>query len=254
MAKKSDDRRGPAAFDRHFSALYGERWPALREALAAPGRPEDHLEGLVKPYYLDGASVRAARRLEVRQGDTVLDMCAAPGGKTLVLALALGGTGGLVSNDRSADRRGRLKRVVEDHLPGPLKAVVTITAYDATKWGLHQRETYDRILLDAPCSSERHLVRSPTHLAEWSPHRTKALAQQALAMLCAGLEALKTGGRLLYSTCSISTEENEGLLERFAAKRPGAWKLIDQKLVLPDDSEGEGPLFYALLEKLKQTP
>ena len=253
VAKKSDQRRGPAAFDRHFGAVYGDRWPVLREALAAPGRPEAHLEGLEKPYYLDGASVRAARRLEVQPNDEVLDMCAAPGGKTLVLALALGGTGRLVSNDRSADRRGRLKRVIDEHLPTVLKTIVTVTGYDATKWGLHEKDAYDRILLDAPCSSERHLVHSPGHLADWSPNRTKALAQQAMAMLCAALEALRPGGRLLYSTCSISPEENEGLLGRFATKRPDAWTLIDQCLVLPDES-GEGPLFYALIEKVTRTP
>jgi 16S rRNA C967 or C1407 C5-methylase (RsmB/RsmF family) len=249
VAKKSEDRRGPAAFDRYFAGVYGDRWPALRSALAEPSRPEAHLEGLVKPYYLDGASVRAAQRLGVEPGDTVLDLCAAPGGKTLVLALALGGRGRLVSNDRSSDRRGRLKRVVEEHLDDATRSVVTVTGYDATKWGLHESAVYDKILLDAPCSSERHLVHSPAHLADWSPNRTKSLAQQALAMLCAALEALKPGGRLVYSTCSISPEENEGLLERFAAKRPHAWKLVEQTLVLPDAAQGEGPLFYAVLEK-----
>lgn len=248
MGKKSEDRRGAAAFDRHFAAFYGDRWPALRDALAQPPRPEAHLEGLVKPYYLDGASVRAARSLGVQPGDTVLDLCAAPGGKTLVLAMALQGEGRLVSNDRSADRRGRLRRVVEEHLPEAEKQTVTVTGYDATQWGLHESGVYDRILLDAPCSSERHLVHSPAHLAQWSPNRTKTLAQQALAMLCAALEALKPGGRLVYSTCSISPQENEGLLERFATKRPGAWRLVDQTLVLPDE-DGEGPLFYAILEK-----
>jgi len=249
VGKKSDDRRGPTAFDRYFQEIYGERWPALRTALAGPGRPEAHLEGLLKPYFLDGASVRAARALGVVPGDTVLDMCAAPGGKTLVLALALGGEGKLVSNDRSADRRGRLKRVVEEHLDPELRSVVTVTGYDATRWGLHEQGIYDKILLDAPCSSERHLVHSPAYLADWSPNRTKTLAQQALAMLCAALEALKPGGRLLYSTCSISPEENQNLLERFAAKRPGQWILIDKNLDLPDIAEGEGPLFRALIEK-----
>jgi len=250
VGKKTDDRRGAAAFDRHFAGVYGERWPTLRRALAEPGRPEAHLEGLIKPYYLDAASVRCAEALGVRPGDTVLDMCAAPGGKTLVLALALEGTGRLVTNDRSADRRARLKRVVADHLPAAWKANVRVTGFDATRWGLYEQEAYDRILLDAPCSSERHLVHSPAHLAEWSPNRTKTLAQQGLAMLCAALEALRPGGSLLYSTCSISPEENEGLLGRFAAKRPGRFEVAGQTLVLPDAAAGEGPLFWALLKKL----
>ena len=249
MGKKTGDRRGPTAFDRHFEAVYGERWPGLRDALAAPPNPDAHLEGLVKPYYLDAASVRAARALGVEPGESVLDLCAAPGGKTLVLALALGGRGQLVANDRSADRRARLRRVVSEHLPAELQALVTVTGHDATKWGLHEQERYDRVLLDAPCSSERHLIRSPGYLSDWSPHRTKVLAQQALAMLCASLEALRPGGTLVYSTCSINPEENEDLLERFASKRPGRWTLQEQTLVLPDESKGEGPLFWAKLVK-----
>jgi len=252
MGKRTSDRRGPAAFDRHFEHLYGDRWRRLREALAAPPNPEALLGDLVKPYYLDAASVRAAQALGVEPGDAVLDLCAAPGGKTLVLALALGGTGELVANDRSADRRARLRRVVAEHLPEEFQAPVTFTGHDATKWGLHERERYDRVLLDAPCSSERHLIRSPGYLSDWSPHRTRVLAQQALAMLCAALEALKPGGTLVYSTCSISPEENRGLLERFAAKRPGRWTLQEQTLVLPDDSEGEGPLFWAKLVKMRE--
>jgi len=250
VGKKSEERRGPSAFDRHFSEIYGPRWPGLRSALAAPPQPEAHLDGLVKPYYLDGASVKAAQALGVRPGDEVLDLCAAPGGKTLVLALALAGTGRLVSNDRSPDRRGRLRRVVADHLPPECQTNLLVTGYDATRWGLHEKARYDRVLLDAPCSSERHLVRNPGHLAVWSPSRTKTLAQQALAMLCAALEALKPGGRLVYSTCSISPEENEGLLERFAAKRPGLWVLQERNLLLPDEADGQGPLFWAVIEKL----
>ncbi len=248
MAKKTDRRGGPA-FDRHFETVYGPRWPALREALSAPPRPEALVDGLVKPYYLDTASVRAARALDVQPDDTVLDLCAAPGGKTLVLATALAGTGRLTSNDRSADRRGRLKTVIEDHLPEPWRANVTVTGHDATRWGLHEQNVYDRILLDAPCSSERHVLRSPAHLAEWSPGRTRTLAQQALAMLCSALEALKPGGTMVYSTCSISPDENDGALERFTAKRRGLWTLVERSLTLPDDSGGEGPLFYAVIRK-----
>jgi len=163
--------------------------------------------------------------------------------------LALAGTGRLVSNDRSSDRRARLRRVVEEHLPPRSRANVTITGHDASTWGLHEKEIYDRILLDAPCSSERHLIHSPVHLAQWSPGRTKALARQSMAMLCGALEALKPGGWLLYSTCSISPEENEALLERFEAKRRGCWSLAEKELILPDEFEGEGPLFWALIQK-----
>ncbi len=248
MAKKAA-HRGAGAFDEHFSAIYGPRWVSLRKALNEPSRPESHIPGLIKPYYLDRASAAAAAALGVQPGDEVLDLCAAPGGKTLVLATALGGRGRLTSNDRSADRRARLRRVLDEHLPPALRKLVVVTGHDATRWGLHEKEAYDKILLDAPCSSERHVLRDPAALALWSPARTRSLAQQALAMLCSALEALRPQGRLLYSTCSISPEENELLLQRFQVKRPGAWALVERALVLPDENAGEGPLFWALLEK-----
>ena len=124
---------------------------------------------------------------------------------------------------------------MDGHLPTEFRSNLTITGHDATRWGLHEQGVYDRILLDAPCSSERHLIHNPNHLAQWSLGRTRSLAQQALAMLCSAFEALKPGGHLLYSTCSISPEENGILVERFAAKRPHSWTLAEQKIVLPDE-------------------
>jgi 16S rRNA C967 or C1407 C5-methylase (RsmB/RsmF family) len=249
MSRKNSENQGSLAFEDHFSAIYGNRWPALREALAQPMQPEDHLPGLVKPYFLDAASVRAAQELDVQPGDDVLDLCAAPGGKTLVLALALKGSGSLTSNDRSPDRRARLHRVIEDHLPAVWRANIRVTGHDATRWGLAQPGRYDRILLDAPCSSERHLIHSPKHLDLWTAHRTKSLAQQGLAMLCAAVDSLKPGGTLVFATCSISPTENQDVLERLRGKRKGQWELASMSLELPDEKKA-GPLFRARLVKL----
>jgi len=251
MARKTPDTQGPLAFESHFAAIYGDRWPALRQALLAPTNPEDLLEGLTEPYFLDAASVRAAQALDVKAGDRVLDMCAAPGGKTLVLALALRGTGQLVSNDRSPDRRVRLNRVIQEHLPEAWRSNIQVTGRDATRWGLYEPNLYDRVLLDAPCSSERHILNSPKHLSIWTPHRTKALAQQGLSLLCSALEVLRPGGMLVYSTCSISPTENGDLLERFANKRKAKWTLEEVAQEFPD-SHGTGPLFWARLRKCGQ--
>ena len=252
MGRTPSIQRGSDAFELHFKTLYGSRWTALRAALEAPPVPEDHLEGLLKPYFLDQASVVAAKALQVRPGDHVLDLCAAPGGKTLVLALALCGNGRLVSNDRSAARRQRLLKVVNEHLPAELKSIVKITGYDGTRWGLFEKNVYNKILIDAPCSSERHLLHHSQYLKDWSPHRTKTLAQQGLALLCAGLEALRPEGRLVYSTCSISPHENQGLIDRFLKKRPGQWRLIETNEIFPDQHQGRGPLFWTVLEKLPE--
>jgi 16S rRNA C967 or C1407 C5-methylase (RsmB/RsmF family) len=248
MARKTPDTQGSLAFERHVAGIYGERWPTLRQALLAPTNPEDLLVGLTEPYFLDSASVRAAQALEVKPGDRVLDMCAAPGGKTLVLALALKGTGHLVANDRSPERRARLLRVVQQHLPRVWSSNIEITGRDATRWGLYEQNVYDRVLLDAPCSSERHILNSPKHLSLWTPHRTKALAQQGLSLLCSALEVLRPGGVLVFSTCSISPTENRQLLERLEIKRKEKWTLEGVSEEFPD-LQGTGPLFWARLRK-----
>jgi 16S rRNA C967 or C1407 C5-methylase (RsmB/RsmF family) len=187
-------------------------------------------------------------------------MCAAPGGKSLVIAAALEGTGSLVSNDRSASRRGRLKRVIAEHLPADYAASVLISSHDATRWGLYEKDRYDRILLDAPCSSERHVLGEAKYLEQWSPSRTKRLAAQSFAMAAAALDALKPGGLLLYSTCTISRLENDGVIGKLLKRRPGMVEILEVPLgygekteyghmVLPDSSGGKGPMYIARLRK-----
>jgi len=253
MAKK----RKPG-FDEWYGDLYDTRWPAIREALKSKPVYTDLSRYLKKPYYLDEASLIAAECLEVRPGHTVLDMCAAPGGKTLVLALALGGAGSLVANDRSSARRARLRRVLDEHLPEELRKIVTITGHDAARWGLHEQDVYDRILLDAPCSSERHVVNSPTHLAKWSPARTRHLSVQAYAMLASAYIAVKPGGLIVYSTCSLSPLENDQVVEKLMKKRDARISLIDIRIgeqtpigrqIVPDRDGGRGPMYIAKIRK-----
>ena len=208
-------------FDSYYQALYQERWPALRASLLAERSPIALNDGLTGPYC--STRLRGGRpNLAVERGDAVLDMCAAPGGKTLVLALALDGEGSLTANDRSADRRARLRRVITDHLDARLRLPITVTSHDATKWSLYERDAYDKILLDAPCSSERHVLTDEKALRAWSPSRPKRLAITQFAMLAAALEAVKVGGTILYVTCSINSGENEEVIEKLHTRRAGA--------------------------------
>ena len=101
-----------------------------------------------------------------QEGDSVLDMCAAPGGKTLALAMNLNlwprALGQLKSNDVSNDRRRRLRQVIETYLPeASISQCIKVTGHDCTTWRHDETDTFDRILLDAPCSTERHLMRKP---------------------------------------------------------------------------------------------
>ena len=218
-------------------------------------------EGLLSPYYMDRASIEIASKLPITPGDTVLDMCAAPGGKTIVLLTRLGGKGKLVSNDRSPDRRERMRRAINETLPEDIRAISTITGHDASKWGLYEKERYDRILLDAPCSSERHVMNSPEHLSQWSPSRPKRLQALQFSMISSALLALRPGGIMLYSTCSINRGEDEDIIARLMKKHPGEIRELPIALqygeerehgaiVLPDRSGGRGPMYAALLEKL----
>jgi len=255
MAKKNK-----ISFNQYYEDIYKERWPKLKEALLSESSSFRLEEGLLKPYFLDPASMAAARELDVQQGDTVLDMCAAPGGKTLLLALALNGTGRLVSNDRSSDRRRRLKDVISSHLPEDLRKNILVTGHDATKWGLFEKEIYDRILLDAPCSSEEHVLKSPPHLARWSPARTKQLSIQAHAMLAAAVDAVKPGGTIIYSTCSLSPLENDDVIKKLLKKRSDIVEICppNEKTgekteygahILPDFGGGQGPIYFVKLLK-----
>lgn len=261
MGKKQRDIEGEKLFDLHYQEVYAERWANLRLALLEERNPVAFCEQLEATYYLDEASIIAARLLGVQKGDLVLDMCAAPGGKSLVLASALQGSGHLVANDRSATRRGRLKKVLKNHLSETWQQSIQVTGHDATKWGLYEQEAYDRILLDAPCSSERHVLNDPKALKIWRPSRPKALAIQQFAMLAAALEAVKVGGFILYSTCSIEPSENEGVIEKLFVKREGrftlehiavpeAEKRSHGSIILPDKANGRGPLYFCLIRRI----
>lgn len=207
------------SFDRYYEELFAGRWPALKEALLASPAMVSLSDGLRAPYYLDRASIVAARALRVRPGERVLDLCAAPGGKSLILALAAGPAGSLTANDRSSERRARLRRVLAEHLPPELLARVRVTGHDASRWGLHERGLYDRVLADVPCSSERHLVASPRLADGWSPARTRHLAIQAYAILAAALDAARAGGVVLYATCALSPLENDEVIAKLLERR-----------------------------------
>lgn len=246
----------------YFEQVYGERWPGLLEALKGDGRAVELRFGeSLEPYFLDEASVFAAKALGVEPGMDVLDMCAAPGGKTLVIASMLKGEGSLQSNDRSPDRRSRLSHVIENSLPAEWRSIISVTGYDGVKFGMHKKECYDRILLDAPCSSDRHVLASPTHLAEWSSKRVKRLSVEQGSLLASAVDALRPGGELVYGTCALAPLENDAVVAKILKKRPSMEVVDIQELmagadrtelgvhILPDKANGCGPIYCAKLRK-----
>lgn len=250
-----------------YSEYFGERWNALLPALRGDSVYKTIQFPGKEPYYLDEASVFAAKALDVKPGMNVLDMCAAPGGKSLILAAALNGIGHLQSNDRSPDRRQRLTHVVENTLPESWREIVQISGYDGARFGRFRPEEFDRILLDAPCSSERHVMESEKHLAEWTPKRISHIAITQGSLLASAVDALKPGGQMIYSTCALSQMENDDVVRKILKKRRG--KIRPVKILpeipgtdetefglqmLPDRCAGRGPIYCAKLEKVESSP
>jgi 16S rRNA (cytosine967-C5)-methyltransferase len=159
----------------------------------------------------DASAAIPARLLEVKAGETALDLCAAPGGKTLQLAAA-GAT--VTALDRSAPR---LKRVAENLARIALKAEAI--AADAATWP--DKRTFDAVLLDAPCSATGTFRRHPDVLWAAKPSEVASLAAVQSKLLDAAARRLNPGGRLVYCVCSLEPEEGEGQIAAFLARSPG---------------------------------
>lgn len=288
--------KGPEGFEAFYSSMYGERWPRLKEALLAPKKhvavvnpfskfkfsdtplhitgisfehdvresfpaPAPTDEGYHNYYLMDAASLLPVEALELVPGEKVVDLCAAPGGKSLLCAWKLQNQGLLVSNDRSAARRARIHRIFDEYLPKTEQKNHTITGYDATKWSLYQKSMYDKVLLDAPCSSERHVLEDSKELSLWAPGRTKAIAITQFAMLASALDIVKVGGTIVYSTCALSRLENDDIIRKLYQKRAGRFELIRKEFsfgevtefgwqVLPDTT-GWGPFYLAVIKRIR---
>jgi 16S rRNA C967 or C1407 C5-methylase (RsmB/RsmF family) len=216
-------------------------------------------DGLLTGYIQDPASVLAARLLDAPPASRVLDLCAAPGGKSLVLAERFAASGELVLNDRSPDRKKRLLQVLKDYVPVEIRKRIRVHQRDGRLWGKHQPASYDAILLDAPCSSEAHVMRDPQALEQWSLKRIQRLSREQLALLRSAVNALRPSGQLVYCTCALAHQENDEVIAELL-ERDTRVSVLETKLpigeatrfgwhVLPDTT-GFGPLFVARLIKL----
>ncbi|MBH1941439.1 RsmB/NOP family class I SAM-dependent RNA methyltransferase [Mobilitalea sibirica] len=174
------------------------------------------------PYYYAGlyyiqepSAMTPASLLPIEKGDKVLDICAAPGGKSTELGARLGGEGLLVSNDISNSRAKALLKNIE--LFGIRNALVLSEA--PNKLYDYFPEYFDKILIDAPCSGEGMFRKSPAIMKNWEQYGVEYYNKLQKEIIHFAARMLKPGGYMLYSTCTFSPEENEGtisyLLEEF---------------------------------------
>jgi 16S rRNA C967 or C1407 C5-methylase (RsmB/RsmF family) len=245
-------------------------------------------------YPLDGASIFPVLALDLTPTSRVFDMCAAPGGKSLVilshLDLLCGGT--LTCCDISSSRRFRLSHTFQNYLPPSLSDSIRILSGDASSPSFYHQysdlfsssqSSFDRILVDAPCSSERHLLHSSQELAKWSSHRSKVNSKRQFSLLYHALNSCAIPGRVVYSTCSLNPQENDevvarvlkhfkkrfqkrktekedaevvrgfvvpqvDLVEGDSLKIPYGEKTECGWIILPDRCDGMGPIYFAVLE------
>lgn len=184
------------------------------DADVQPAKHPYYFAGL---YYLqDPSAMTPASRLPVEEGDAVLDLCAAPGGKATELAARLGGTGLLVANDISSKRARALLKNIE--LFGVENSFI-VTEYPQ-KLRENFEGFFDKILIDAPCSGEGMFRKEPSMVRAWEQNGPEFYARLQEEILSQALPMLKPGGFLLYSTCTFSPLEDEGTVEKILRMDP----------------------------------
>ncbi len=167
-------------------------------------------------YLQEPAAMIPAASAYIAEGDYVLDVCAAPGGKSTQLAARIGCTGMLVANEFVPARAKILLSNIERL--GIQNAIVTNT--DAAHLAEWYPECFDCVLVDAPCSGEGMFRKNPDAIAEWSEETVAMCAARSYDILSAAECCLRPGGTLIYSTCTFAAEENELLIAHFLSTHP----------------------------------
>jgi 16S rRNA C967 or C1407 C5-methylase (RsmB/RsmF family) len=164
-------------------------------------------------YVINPSSLIPPAVLAPKAGEQVLDLCAAPGGKSVQLAARLftqGNAGYLAAVESVKPRFFKLQAMLERYGAPRDPARVRLFLKDGRHVGDAVPERFDRVLIDAPCSSEaRFDANDEDSMAHWSPRKLEECAYKQRGLLESGLKALKVGGTLVYSTCSLAPEENE---------------------------------------------
>ena len=236
-------------------------WEPLGRYLAADAKPGAGIAHAAGAFYLQDASAMApVAALDPRPGERVLDLCAAPGGKSGQIAARLNGRGFLLSNEIEFSRArillGNLERL------GVTNAFVTSAPAEALARALPA--FFDRVLVDAPCSGEGMFRRDPEAASQWNPDAPAGCAARQTAILNDAARMVRPGGKLVYSTCTFNRLENEGTVREFlrahpdfepdAFELPGVGASQDGCLRLwPHRIEGEGHFLARFTRKGEET-
>lgn len=213
------------------------------EEVDRPGKSPLHESGA---YYLqEPSAMSVVPHLDIKEGDKVLDMCAAPGGKSTYILSKLNDTGLLVSNEINSTRIRALGENLERF--GARNCIITNT--DSNNLRKVFTGYFDKIVIDAPCSGQGMFRKDEVAIEDWS--YAKVLECQSIQkdIIRDGYDMLKNGGVLVYSTCTFAKEENEDVINEFISEYENA-KLIEMQRIWPHKVSGEGH-FVAKIQKLE---
>nr|XP_009673535.1 PREDICTED: putative methyltransferase NSUN3 [Struthio camelus australis] len=174
---------------------------------------QKHQIGKLKEYYLlNAASLLPVLALEVKDGEDVLDVCAAPGGKSVAI-LQCANPGQFHCNEYDGLRSRWLEQTLESFIPDSLINSITVSKLDGRQIGDLNPELFDKVLVDAPCSNDRSwLFSSDIQQATLRLIQRKELSSLQLQLLRSAVKALRPGGSLVYSTCTLSKAENSDVI------------------------------------------
>lgn len=202
----------------------------LPKTVQKPGNHPLHHAGAF--YMQEPSASSVVEAIGINEGDFVLDLCAAPGGKSTQVAAKLNGTGVLLSNEFVGSRVGALVSNIERM--GINNAVVTSARPDVLC--SHLTKVFDKVIVDAPCSGEGMFRKEAAAVENWSVENVLACAERQKKILQSASECVKDGGKIVYSTCTYAFEENEGVVADFLKNNP------DFHLVKPEITFGEDAL------------
>lgn len=200
-----------------FQSLKKVPWTANGYYYTEEDAPTHHPYYYAGLYYIqEPSAMTPASVLPVEKGDRVLDLCAAPGGKATELAAKLDHTGLLVANDASASRtKALLKNLEVFGMPN-----ILITSEMGDKLDQYFHSYFDKILIDAPCSGEGMFRKQAHMIPAWEKQGPEMFAKMQKEILEQAAAMLKSGGTMLYSTCTFSELENEGSIDTFLTNHP----------------------------------
>ena len=216
-------QEGRAVLD--FNAK-GSEWPPLgwfpKTRWLGTDALKDSDKNAPNFYVMDAGSLLSVLALDPQPGESIADICAAPGGKSLAIAMSMGFKGRLLSSDLSVDRVKRLRYNLRRLNVPESNNHWTLETMHASGNVISQQYAgqFDKVLVDAPCSSEAHVISDSKELNKWSTSKSSLLAKRQRKLIQSAIKLLKPGGRLVYATCSISPLENQDVIAFMLKKFP----------------------------------